>query len=726
MKSALTRKADSLKRCLFCLIMILYAATSNASHIMGGEISYQWQSGTTYTVRLNLYRDCMGILFDPVQTIEYRSATCGLNNIFTVYQVGTTTPVSPICNASVSNSSCNGGPLFGVEQWIYEGVVTLPGNCSDWVLSYIMCCRNGMITNLSNAASSGSYFSATLNNLNVPFNNSVTFGNIPYNIINSNITTQLSWNAFDVDGDVLTYELVPARDLNGFIPVNLVYEPGYTFSEPFLASQPTILNTTNGMLEVTPSAQQVSVVCVKISEFRNGILVGEVYRDYQIAVLNTSNNLPVLTGMNGSSNYNISGCPGDSIYFTVTGTDPDIPQVVTLSMSNPGTTATFLSTPGIVSQGIFSWVPVISDISADPYIFIITANDDNCDYYGTNSQAYYVYVNGCNTNDVWPGDANSDGDANLYDLLAVGLAYGETGPVRPAASLTWVAQPCPDWSNYFISGINHKHADTDGDGAVTWSDTAAIYLNYGLNHPLRNSNPNTTSIADLLVTSSSDSIGLSSVVNFDIALATPVDSIYGLAFRMYFDPALIQPDSIHVTYAGSIFGTDGIDMVRLDRSQGLNGFVDIALSRVNQSNVTGSGPVVRVTIVTTDNVSGKVTLTAVPSSVIAVTSHEYPVQLNGIGDAVVIDPNYVGINEINDALPVSVYPNPANELLHFRYDGSGTLDYLKLLDASGREILHVATPRYDATIDIRELSAGTYLLKVSAGGKITHKKIMIF
>ncbi len=728
MCTVLTRYFITNKRYLLVLAMILFAGISNASHIMGGEINYQWQTGNTYTIRLTMYRDCMGIPFSNYQTMNYESISCGLSDTFSVYQVGVPVSVSPICNSSLPNSSCNGGGLFGVQQFTYEGTITLPGNCSDWILSMTQCCRNGTITNLATPGAVGSYFSARLNNLDVPFNNSVTFGSIPYNMINNNITTQLSWNAYDVDGDVLSYELVAARDYNGSAPVSLLYQPGYSFLQPFQSSQPTTLNPTNGILDVTPNMVQVSVVCMKISEYRNAILVGEVYRDYQIAVTNGTNNAPVLTGINGTSNYVISGCPGDSISFNVTGSDPDIPQVVTLSMSNPGTSASFSSVPApVISQGTFNWIPVTGDISASPYIFIITVDDDYCDYYGTYSQAYYVYVNGCNTNNVWPGDANSDGDANLYDLLAVGLAFNESGPVRPGATTSWTSQACPNWSTYFGSGINHKHADTDGDGNVTLNDTLAIYLNYGMNHPLRLSNPDVTTFADLVITCSDDTVNLSTTVNFDITLSTPVDSLYGLAFRMYFDPALIDPDSIMVSYPGCVFGTNGVDMIKVDRSQGLNGFVDIALSKINQVNITGgTGPVARVTIVTTDNVSGKVTLTVVPTDIVGVTVHEFPVQLNGIGDDVVIDPNFVGISEINSGDQLVVYPVPAGDFINISYSGSGNIQSYLLYDVTGKEVMNIQDPSNNSIIDIKELHAGSYLLKASAGKEIVYKKIVVF
>src|SRR5688572_4574655 len=407
MKTYLTQSLNLTKAGILVLLCLSLFNVSKASHFVGGEIHYQWVSGNTYDVRLSLYRDCSGIQFATSYNLEYSSATCGLNGLFTVTLTGLPEQVSPICAASLSNSSCNGGFLYGVEKNTYEGTVTLSGNCADWIISYNDCCRNAAITNLMNGANYGTYISARLNNLDVPFNNSVSFGNIPYSIISNNETTQLSWNSFDADGDSLIYELVPARDYNSGVPTALTYVAGCTFDQPFFASSPTNLNFANGILEVTPNQLQVSVVCMKVTEYRNGFLVGEIYRDYQIVVENTTNDPPVLTGMNGTPSYLTNGCPGDTITFNVIGTDPNFGQILVMTMNNPGTGATFISTPGPVVSGTFSWIPTAGDVSATPYTFIITLNDNNCDYYGTYSEAYQVYVNGCNTNDVWPGDANS-------------------------------------------------------------------------------------------------------------------------------------------------------------------------------------------------------------------------------------------------------------------------------------------------------------------------------
>ena len=78
-------------------------------------------------------------------------------------------------------------------------------------------------------------------------------------------------------------------------------------------------------------------------------------------------------------------------------------------------------------------------ISAQAYLVYANVSDNACPFHGQQQYAFEIYVNAC-SQDVWPGDANSDLTCNLYDLLPIGLAYNASGPVRAGASTAWTAQ----------------------------------------------------------------------------------------------------------------------------------------------------------------------------------------------------------------------------------------------------------------------------------------------
>jgi len=713
-------------RVLLPLLLLTISLTSvKASHIVGGEVTYEWQSGNVYRVKLALYRDCQGAPFSSSAIIQFSSASLSFSSTLPLIPVGVPVEITPICTASLPNSFCNGGNLlYGVQKQVYEGVITLTAPASDWVFSYTDCCRNAAPVNIVNPNIYGSYFEATLDNLNTPFNNSVQFAAVPVNILYKNSTTLLNWSAWDPDMDSLVFDLVPPR---ASATGNLPYATGYTALQPIGASQPTILNSATGILEVTPNALQTNIVCIRVSEYRSGILISTVYRDLQITVVNATNTLPTLTGMGGPTQYSTTACPGDTVSFTINSFDPDLGQSLTLTMDqNPAPAATFTSA-GSPPVGTFQWIPGPGDISSQPYVFTIKVDDDFCDYFGTQTYAYSIFVNGCASYDVWPGDANSDGNADLYDLLALGLAFNDNGPVRPSASLNWTAQPCPDWTNSFTSGINHKHADCDGNGTVDFADTSAIIQNYGLNHPLRLMPLSMVGIPDLIVTSSTDTVGTSTQMYFDISLGTPsapADSIYGLAFRLYYDPSLIDTNSVSVTYPGCMFGTNGTDMVTVNRNWSTPGYVDIALSRINQLNLAGNGPVARVTVVTTDNVSGKVTLYATPADVEAVSAMGAPITINPIGDSVIIDPFLTGIAN-PDALQFSIRPVPVHERLYITF-GETLPDEMVVTDLAGRVVMHFKPESQSESIQVNLLTPGAYMLKAVNQNAIGVKKFLVY
>ncbi len=686
--------------------------TSSASHLAGGEITYQWLQGNTYQFTLNLYRDCQGIPAPGSASLNFQG--CGVSGSIILGISGSPVLVTPLCPSAVSQSSCNGGTLFSIQRITYTGVYTLPFACSSWIFSYNDCCRSSN----SNLASSGYdiYYKAILNNLSVPFNNSVEFVSLATNIVPVNATSILGWNAHDADGDSLVFELAPA--LQG-ANQQVIYQAPFTYSQPLAASQPTVLDSQTGYLSITPSTFQNAVVCMKVTEYRNSVMVGVTYRDLQITVISGGNSLPSLSGINGTTNYNTFICVGDTLSFTLTATDPDTGQVPVINADMLGTNASFTS-GGNPSVGTFTWVPDSSDISAQAYVFPFTVVDGSCSYMGLQSHAITVYVSACNSNNVWPGDVNYDGVANAYDVLNLGLAYGDSGSVRPNASLQYYAQPAVDWNASFPSGINHKHADTDGNGFVDWNDTLAIGLNYGITHPLRIPMQTMMPSADLAITASQDTIGTSMPVDLFVSIASPIDSVSGLAFRIQLDTSLVKINQTTIDYAGSLFGNVGVDVIKLDRVISSNGTIEVGISRNDHTNISGMGQVVRIGIVTTDNVSGKTTLYADPMDIEGVSAAGTPEVLSPIGTVVLIDPAYTGMPTIQDQSQLLVAPIPSStSVMVALKDLEGSIPY-EIADVQGRLISSGTLHQGANMLDISSFHNGCYHLKV-----VTNKGIMI-
>ncbi len=86
----------------------------------------------------------------------------------------------------------------------------------------------------------------------------------------------------------------------------------------------------------------------------------------------------------------------------------------------------------------------------------------------------------CESDCIWPGDANADGIAKEDDLLylGIGINQGNTGPQRTPPSIIWSPQPGEDWGVNFFDGKEFKHADFNGDGKLDSLDGFVLDLNF--------------------------------------------------------------------------------------------------------------------------------------------------------------------------------------------------------------------------------------------------------
>jgi len=327
--------------------------------------------------------------------------------------------------------------------------------------------------------------------------------------------------------------------------------------------------------------------------------------------------------------------------------------------------------------------------------------------------------------DVWPGDVNFDGIADNEDALWLGLAYDQTGPVRPDASLVWEGQPAPDW-NFNFSGINVnlKYADTDGNGTVSFADTVAISLNYGQTHG-KTENALAGNIPALWVEAAPDTVapGNGIVATVHLGSATqPVDSLHGIAFTLTFNDLLVDDADFTIDFSGNVLGTVGSDVMTLRKLFLPDGEVDVAVTRNTLQNFGGYGPLATFHIVTTDNLSGIHELRIGVSGVTAITAHGHAVELATVADTVIIDSDYVGIGEAFGS-SLRVWPNPGSGI--FRIEGLHGAEMVEVMDATGRSISRRATNGPDAlTIDLSEQPDGLYMLRLSGRDGVAMRRLV--
>ena len=444
-----------LRAFFFLLIIFTKSEGTFASHSMGADMTYQCLGGNTYKIRLSFYRDCFGIPASPYAVVNLHSTNCNIDTFAILDPIpGTGQEITPLCPSATS--TCNGGTFTGIQEWVYEGVFTFPAQCTDWNLTYSFCCRNAAITTIVNPDWEDINIFSTLNN--TICNNSPTFTNKPVPFVCMGQQFCFNHGAFDADGDSLAYTLI--NPIGNFgMPVQ--YYPGYSPLQPLNSVPAMTFDYQTGDFCITPQSLEVTVMAVVVSEYRNGILIGNVERDIQITVINCNNILPDLTGINGTNNFTATICADVPYCFNVFSNDVDPGQTVTVTWDQ-GIPAGSLNTVGAPHpNGTFCWTPTQADAGGTPHCFTATVTDNACPFFGSQTFSYCLTVLNAQVN---AGPDLSVNCAGLVNLSAAGsTAYG---------NLTY------QWNNGSTSANQNvgpgTYIVTASNGGCTASDTVLV------------------------------------------------------------------------------------------------------------------------------------------------------------------------------------------------------------------------------------------------------------
>ena len=207
----------------------------HATHVAGGEITVENIANDQFLLSLSFYRDCTGIPFNDVSATINVTSTCIPDFNVTLFLTNPGgTEVSQVCPADIVNSACNGGPIQGMEEYVFQGIVNLPINCTDYTFSYQEFARNPSI-NIIGAGGEFFYVDATLNTTLFPNNSTPFFTSPPIPYVCENQTVNYNYGVVEADGDSLAYSLVAARGIGfGGNPTPVTYNaPTYSAASPF-------------------------------------------------------------------------------------------------------------------------------------------------------------------------------------------------------------------------------------------------------------------------------------------------------------------------------------------------------------------------------------------------------------------------------------------------------------------------------------------------------------
>lgn len=422
----------------FLLAMVIalgVSLDSRASHVMGGEITWECQGGN-YVFQLVFYRDCNGADINTISEIirVWNHPTVTQIVVPFVQRIDISPTCTPVAG-SPNPFTCGGGNATGngigaIEKIIYRSApIALAGSpgVDGWIFTYENFSRSGSLTNINNPTAYGITLAAKM--FNHPgatgscADRSPVFLQEPYFVSCTGTPYRYNMNAVDYDLDSLSvvfgvpYNNFPTGVYNPPTnPIAIPFEPGFSFNNP--TPGPSLnpsnvsaqLDNSSGELTFTSFTTGNFVIKVLIRSYRNGYLIAEIEREMQLIVTpcTGNNNPPIINGPFGGL-FETTVNAGSLVNFNLSASDLEVlqdgsPQSNWLTASgmqfSNGFTdptacetapcATLSSTPIISGvQGVnttFNWQTSCDHlVGADgnaldlvPYHFVFRVQDDYC------------------------------------------------------------------------------------------------------------------------------------------------------------------------------------------------------------------------------------------------------------------------------------------------------------------------------------------------------------
>lgn len=273
-----------------CMVVSLIGSWDSglrASHIAGGDLTYECLNSCTTRFHLRGYRDCSGSnVVDNTITFTTSTPGCAAPMPIAPWSPVLVTELNALCPNLLTKCTNPSASVNGIQEFYYVrdyDICTVP-TCT-FTVSWNQCCRTPALSSLVNPGSQQIYVVATGFTTNpTTCNSSPLFDHqaIPYICAGQQFV--FPQHATDPDGDSLSYELASCLELSN-VPVT--YAAGYSATQPLGPSWNVQINSMNGDITFTPlpGNQVTGVICLVVKEWRNGMLIGSVTRDMNITAI---------------------------------------------------------------------------------------------------------------------------------------------------------------------------------------------------------------------------------------------------------------------------------------------------------------------------------------------------------------------------------------------------------------------------------------------------------
>lgn len=301
-------------RVMLCIAALLLSFAVKATHIIGGDVSMKAVGSTPglFLLQLNQYWDqtktSSGNRDEFVTLLIYRKQDPALIERIAL-NLQETVPLT------FDNEACAALRKLEFTQakyyTTYQFDIQKYNDPGGYYIVWERCCRTDDLTNVNSGTAAGvgmvfylEFPAMTKNGVYVK-NSAPDFGipNGDYICINKPFT--FNAGAVDADGDQLKYSL--ATPLNGYtnrgVPSSIdqsprssyptiAWAPGYNLSNVIPGNPALRINSTTGQLSVRANQTGLYLFTVQCEEYRNGVLIGVVRRDFQLPVVDCSKNTP--------------------------------------------------------------------------------------------------------------------------------------------------------------------------------------------------------------------------------------------------------------------------------------------------------------------------------------------------------------------------------------------------------------------------------------------------
>ena len=343
-----------MRTCIATLLLLAIPWALTAAHVLAGNISYTRLSATSYQLELREYYDCeglyggLGVQDDQKLYLYYgndfaREVTLSLDSLQSYDP--------PQGCVEFPETAC-------IVVLLYAATVNFPNGLPVEKISLVReyCCRDETITNTV-ATDWAIYLTELYTGTTI--NSSPQFVDTASYFVCANEPFELFLGGADPDGDQLIYSYyapftkssgtgcAASGSPNPCPPpyVSTSYTSGYTSIAP-LGSGSEQIDPNTGLITGQIDLQGNYLMGVRVDEYRNGVLIGTVYRDIMLTVVSCSNPFKaILPAPRIEGVYQYASC-GDT----------------TLRFANGSTAASLDSFVWQFSHGeeIAAWVPTVS------------------------------------------------------------------------------------------------------------------------------------------------------------------------------------------------------------------------------------------------------------------------------------------------------------------------------------------------------------------------------